>query len=367
MRIVITTTLNDNLFHAKLVPLLRSRPDVELVVVTDRDGPSYERVTWVWPRGVLRWLGRLGGRLIAMAWQVWKPGTRAVMAYNVVPHGMFAYWVSRMRGIPLYLHFIAGRAEVDFAHDQHVLSDNRMIAKSKHPERLERMARKIALRADRIFVPGANTENFLLSLGYARERIVRLHSTIDPARYHPGTGARDIDVLVSAQIRERKRPLFTLRVFREILQARPETTFCWLGDGPDRLEFERAVAELGLSKQLRWERHARVEEFYRRAKVFALCSVSEGLSLACMEAMACGAVPVTSDCGDMAEVVGARGTGSLLPLSADEAHYATEILQLLSNPERLKLEADKAVDIIAREHSFAAAESAWRTVLSSLD
>ena len=37
MRIVITTTLNDNLFHAKLVPLLRSGDEIEVVVVSDDD------------------------------------------------------------------------------------------------------------------------------------------------------------------------------------------------------------------------------------------------------------------------------------------------------------------------------------------
>ncbi len=57
LRIVITTTLNNNLFHAKLVPLLRSRPDLEVVVVTDRQGPSEERLKWVWPRGIWKKFG----------------------------------------------------------------------------------------------------------------------------------------------------------------------------------------------------------------------------------------------------------------------------------------------------------------------
>ena len=117
LRIVITTTLNNNLFHAKLVPLLRSRPDLEVVVVTDRQGPSEERLKWVWPRGIWKKFGRLGGRLPLLAREVFHPRTRLVMAYSLVPHGLFAVNLGHLRRLPVYLHFIAGPAEIRFAHN----------------------------------------------------------------------------------------------------------------------------------------------------------------------------------------------------------------------------------------------------------
>lgn len=367
MRIVITTTLNDNLFHAKLVPLLRSRPDVELVVVTDRSGPEYERVTWVWPRGLSKIFGRLGGRLLLLLAHVLHPKTRVVMAYNVVPHGLFASWCARVRGLPVYLHFIAGRAEIDFAADQQNLSDNRVIARSKNPKKLERSARNTALRAAKIFVPGQNTEEFVASLGYARENIVRLHSTIDPEKFYPGNSLRDFDVLISAQIRDRKRPLFTLDVCRKILDRRPETRFCWLGDGPDAEKFAQKIAALQLGRSLVWERHAKVEDYYRRGRVFLLCSISEGLSLACMEAMASGMVPVTSDCGDMADLVGERGAGELLAQSATVDDYAECVLRMLGDSARWTAESQQAIKVIQSEHSFSTAESEWRKILATLN
>ncbi|RQV99238.1 hypothetical protein EH220_02035, partial [bacterium] len=197
MRVVITTTLNDNLFHAKLVPLVQSREDLEVVVVSDRQGPQYERIKWVWPTGIWSKLGRLGGRLPLLLKEVFNPRTQLVMAYSVVPHGLFAVVLAKIRGVPVYLHFIAGPAEIKFAHNVDV-SDNRVIERSKHPERLEKIAWYFSQKAERIFVPGSNTERFLTGQGYRPDQIIKLHSTIDPSRYYPGENERDIDILIAA-------------------------------------------------------------------------------------------------------------------------------------------------------------------------
>ena len=365
-RIVITTTLNDNLFRAKLVPLVRARPDVELVIVTNGEGPPLDRVRWVWPRGVLRCCGRLGGRLLLLLREVLHPRTRLVMAYNIIPHGVFAVAASRLRGLPVYLHLIGGPGDVKFAHNPKV-SDNRLVNRSRHPRRIERLAEWAAKRATRLFVPGLRTAAFLESLGYERTRIVRLHSTIDPERFFPGTGERDLDVIVSAQLRERKRPLFTLDVLRRVRDARPNARFCWLGDGPLHDEFTAALDRLGLRDAVTWTETDDVASFYRRARVFLLCSISEGLSLACMEAMACGAVPVTTDCGDMADVVRDKITGALLPVDAAPEAFAREALELLETPGLWSEESRAATEIIAREHGFDSATAKWRELLSELD
>jgi glycosyltransferase involved in cell wall biosynthesis len=365
LRIVITTTLNDNLFRAKLLPLVRSRSDVELVVVTDREGPRVERVRWVWPEGPLRLCGRLGSRLLLLLREVLRSRTRLVMAYNVIPHGVFAVAAARLRKRPVYLHLIGGPGDIQFAHNPDV-SDNRWVNRSRNPQRIERMAKWAAKHATRLFVPGSRTASFLESLGYDAARIVRLHSTIDPQRFFPGDGVRDLDVIVSAQLLPRKRPLFTLDVLKQVHAARPHARFCWLGDGPLHDEFAAALDRWGLRSALEWTETEDVASFYRRSRAFLLCSISEGLSLACMEAMACGAVPVTTDCGDMAEVVRNEVTGALVPVEAVAETFAAEVLRLLDNPARWRERSVAAAEIIAREHGFDSASKKWRELLSKL-
>lgn len=360
MRIVITTTLNDNLFRAKLEPLLRSRDDLEVVVVTDRQGAQRDRLRWVWPGGLSRVLGRLGGRFMLLLREVWHPKTDIVMAYNVIPHGYFAVLAAKLRGIPVYLHLIAGAADVKFA-DNPQLSDNRMVTSSRNPHFYERLAMWSAKHAAKLFVPGGNTEAALLALGIAKEKIVRLHSAVDTTIFHAKSDKRDIDVLVSAQLRSRKRPLFTLQVFRRILDERPQTRFCWLGDGPMHDEFEAELARLRLKDAVIWTTTNDVAQYYRRARVFLLCSVNEGLSLASMEAMACGMVPVVADCGDMTDVVRPGETGWLLQVEAEPDLYANKTLELLADESRLEIFSKNSIKLINDEHDFASAIRAWQS------
>ena len=366
MRIVITTTLNDNLFYAKLVPLLRSRPDIELVVVSDRQGPAYDRVRWVRPHGITAAFGRLGGRLLLLMREILNPRTRLVMAYNLVPHGMFAIAIGHLAGKPVWVHYIAGPAEIRFAHNPDV-TDNRLITTSKNPARLERMARRFGLKADKVFVPGSKTAGFLAKEGYDSKRVVKLHSTVDLARYYSTDATREFEVLISAQLRPRKRPKFTLEVLREVLRQRPDARFCWLGDGPMHDEFESLIDEYGLRSHLTWTETNQVSGYYRKAKVFLLCSINEGLSLACMEAMGCGMVPVASDCGDMSEVVRNGETGRLLPVEAPVEDYAKAVLSFLDDKTRWASCSQAASELIRREHSFESAIAEWQKLLAPFD
>lgn len=365
IRIVVTTTLNDNLLYAKLVPLARSRTDLEIVLVTDRDGPPMPGVRWVWPRGFAAKFGRLGGRFLLLIREIFHPRTRLVMAYGVVTHGMFAAPLGKLRGVPVYLHFIAGKAEISFAHNP-TISHNRYIPRMKNPRWIERWCVLTSRLADKIFVPGKATAEYLLKRGFHSDRIVSLHSAVDLERFQPSSCFRDIDVLVVAQIRGNKRPLFTLNVWSEIRRRRPQTRFCWLGQGPMDEEFQQRLDELGLRSCTEWSFTTDVTPYYRRARVFLLCSLSEGLSLGCMEAMACGVVPVTSDVGDMREVVRCGETGTWVPVDAGSTAYAEACLRFLEDEDAWTKASEACTDLIRKEHSFASATAQWSELLLPL-
>lgn len=366
MRIVITSTLNNNLFHAKLVPLARADACNRLTIVTDREGPAIEGVTWVWPAGWIRMFGRLGGRMLLLLREIIRGDTRIVMAYSLVPHGLFALFLGKLLQKPVFVHFIAGPAELEFAHDRRV-TDNRMIARTGNPKRWERTLTALSKRFDRIFVPGDVTRSSLVAKGIAGERIVLLHSTVDPGRFFPPTDdtTRDIDVIVCAQLRDRKRPLFTLQVMAELLRLYPQLRFQWLGDGDLRDEFAAMIPQLGLQEALTWEVTDMVEAYYRRARVFLLCSVNEGLSLACLEAMACGCVPVVARCGDMQEAVIDGVTGRLLEQVDDQATFAAALAEILNDDAKRLQFRDAAIAHVTTKHSFPAAKRAWAALLSS--
>lgn len=366
MRIVITTTLNNNLFHAKLMPLLQSRPDIELIVVCDRKGNHYDGITWVYPTGKILKLGRLLSRFILLLKEVFNKDTKLVMAYSLVPHGIFAVIAAKLRRVPVFLHFIAGPAELHFAHDIRV-TDNRLIESTKWPAFWEKIAKFFAHRADRIFVPGSVTQESLIADEIRPERISILHSTADLDKYTlpESEDDRDIDIVVCAQLRERKRPLFTLDVFEKIVSKNPKLKICWLGNGVMHDEFEAAIKHKGLQDCLTWLETDNVAEYFRRSKIFLLCSINEGLSLASLEAMSCGVVPIVARCGDMEYSVN-EGNGIIMEQDAGVDDYVQKLDRLLNDPITLQKLSVAARAEIEESHCFAVAEEKWRVLLNDI-
>lgn len=368
MRIVITTTLNNNLFHAKLIPLLKSRPDIELIVVCDRKGNDYDGITWVYPSGNIARLGRLPSRLILLLKEVFNKNTKLVMAYSLIPHGLFAVIVAKLRRVPVFLHFIAGPAELHFAHDIRV-TDNRLIENTKHPKRWEHVAGFFARRATKIFVPGSVTAASLVDDKIPPNRITILHSTADLAKYTlPDDNAiRDIDIIVCAQLRERKRPLFTLDVIEKMVNINPKFKICWLGDGVMHDEFDTAIKARNLGDNIMWLETDNVAAYFQRAKVFLLCSINEGLSLACLEAMACGVVPVVARCGDMEYAIKPNENGVILEQDATLEDYVGVLASLFSDLVTLKQLSAAARNEIELNHSFTVAQQKWLTLLNDIE
>lgn len=76
-----------------------------------------------------------------------------------------------------------------------------------------------------------------------------------------------------------------------------------------------------------------IDEIYNRASVFLCTSVVEGFGLTNVEAMACGAALVTTDCGGIEDYVTPDETGLVRPTD-DAAGLADDVLALLADEER---------------------------------
>ncbi len=116
--------------------------------------------------------------------------------------------------------------------------------------------------------------------------------------------------------------------------------FAWAGDGEQRAEIERGIAERGLQARVhllgqRWD----VADWYDAADVFVLPSHLEGMPLAIMEAMAKGLPVIATAVSGIPEELG--DTGKLLPDPARDAAAVVrglvETIKLWSESEELRL------------------------------
>ena len=147
---------------------------------------------------------------------------------------------------------------------------------------------------------------------------------------------------------EKQKDFPTLvRAFARVTSVRPARLLI-LGDGKKplpRQELLELIAELGIEDSVRLEGFVTNPlPFMKRAAVFALSSVWEGMPSALIEAMACGCPVVSTDCpGGSREILQEGKLGPLVAVG-DDASLAEAILTQLESPTEPELLERRAAD-----------------------
>lgn len=138
-----------------------------------------------------------------------------------------------------------------------------------------------------------------------------------------------------------------------------------VGDGPDRAKLQETTSHLGLEDRVEWAgKVADPAPHLRAADLVLVPSRYDGLSLALLEAMACGAAVVASAVPGTSAL---EGTGVLVPEN-DPAALAEAADDLLDDAgQRTKLgqmARKRAVEEYPLSRSLAVNLDLWRTLAS---
>jgi glycosyltransferase involved in cell wall biosynthesis len=120
-----------------------------------------------------------------------------------------------------------------------------------------------------------------------------------------------------------------LRAVRLVADVHPAFTLDLIGDGPSRQDLERLCCELHLDRHVRFHgaRHD-ARRVIPGASLLVQSSLSEGISLTLLEAMAAGVPIVATRVGGTPEVVTDGVTGLLVPPKDPQALAAAMLTML---------------------------------------
>lgn len=240
-----------------------------------------------------------------------------------------------------------------------------------YPRRKRIMANRLLLRRrDRVVGVGqAVREALIANEGLPAERVGVIYNGIDLApftgadpdraavRQELGVGPGELLLLQVARLDYLKDHATAVRTLELVIRRRPEARLVLVGEGPERAAIEELVRQKGLTNSIRLlGLRGDVARLLRGADLFLLTSISEGIPLTVIEAMAAGLPVVATGVGGVPEVVQDGRTGLLAP-AGDAAALAEHIDRLADEPSRQtemgQLGRDRALALFSEERMHA--------------
>jgi glycosyltransferase involved in cell wall biosynthesis len=190
---------------------------------------------------------------------------------------------------------------------------------------------------DRVIIFSEEQKRMLAGMGIAEERVAVVPNGVDQTVFSPGPSTykeeigADVVVTFLGRIDAEKNVTCLCDVFQQ-LDPPPTTKLVIVGTGTEaaglrrRYEGDQRFIFTGVISDM-----SRRVSILRATDVFVLPSKMEGLSLAMLEAMACGAPTIATDVGSDGEAL--RGAGIVIDPEACTAQLRLALETLLGYPD----------------------------------
>lgn len=364
--ICIGTFYNEGWLVSHAQPMLASDAVDSVTVVTDQPLTQMPGVRYLCPsQRMTRLLGRSASRVVAACRAGRQSANPVFVGYHIMPNALIALLCGRLfKALSVY-QMTGGAVQVAGGGYQ---SENRLLAMLDGPSPLlERLLFNIVRSFDVVLVRGETARGFVEdTIGHTDCHV--LTGSVDLARFAaPDTVVRDpstiIDVLSVGRLAPVKGVENLVAALGAVQPDRPNLRATLVGDGPLREALEQQASSLGLEHNLSFAGASNaVATYLHRSRLFVLPSVTEGLSIAMLEAMAAGVPVVVTDVGELRPVVEAADCGIVLK-DHSISTLAAALGEALDDEARRQQWSRNASRYAATHFSTAAVATKWSQIL----
>jgi glycosyltransferase involved in cell wall biosynthesis len=368
-RIILLTNVRQSILDAYVAPLARLDSVEEIVLVRDRVdvdlGPKTRVVTtkWSWATKTLL---KIPIRQVLLSREAKVALPDLFMTIHWFPDGPFVARRAQLLNVPFVANIIGGYAEL--------VDGGRRFALSRLPapikSRLQEFQRRVLNRAAVITYTGHSTARAFRAAGVNEPASVVLRAAITSFGSPPSADNRPTDVVFIGRIDRDKRADRLFAVLAELARLNPTYTAEIIGVDERRIEADptyRTARSLMGSRLRLYSRVPKVEELLLRSKIILVTSDTEGKALVTLEGMACGAVPVVTEVGDLREGLANGAAGIVVSIDTNEAHLvrslAESVSALLKDEPRRALLAARGYSHVRAEHDARCTADDWQRVL----
>lgn len=244
-------------------------------------------------------------------------------------HGVDAWWMNQLR----ILSFCKTKSYAALAQWRHV----RFVAVSEDVKHQAETMAGLYRAHIAVIANGVDTDWFVPRVGHTTQPFI----IAQVGRFVPEKGHKTAI-----------RALATLR------RSKPQARLVLVGSGPLRGECEAFATTLGIRSEVDFVgSHSDVRPWLWSAATLWMPSETEGLPLACLEAMSCGLPIVASDVGGLPEIV--DPTCGYIVRRGDSEALSRVTSLLMESPEHAKALGQAARQKVQRDYSLDKATDAY--------
>lgn len=174
--------------------------------------------------------------------------------------------------------------------------------------------------------------------------MARAEEAVEKSWFH-----EDVPVIISVGRLSKEKGFDTLIKAFEKVQKEIDCRLVIIGDGPLKDELEELAENLGVAEMVWMPGYdSNPYKYVRKADVFVLSSLFEGLPNTLIEALAVGTPCVATNCKSGPKEILLNGEGGYLVDVCDEDAMAEALIKTLREPEKTKAMLEKAQSMLWR-------------------
>ena len=209
---------------------------------------------------------------------------------------------------------------------------------------------------DSIVVLSSAMKDHILKLKLVNRDKVHLIPTMLPSHYSDSSTDdksvnQHIRIGTIGRLTPEKGHIFLLKAAQLINKRFSDVKFIIAGNGPLKDSLVKAATESGLGEKVDFiGRFNKLNDIMNSIDIFVLTSLTEGMPLVLVEAMAYGKPIVATDVGGVRELVKDGETGFVVPPKNPEA-FAEAVIDLINQPEKRQNIARAATERFMQDYS----------------
>lgn len=196
---------------------------------------------------------------------------------------------------------------------------------------------------DKVVAVGEPLRDYLINIvRLPATKVMTIRNGIDTERFAPSKSTRElvrmdlgyspdqVVIAIVARLAPVKNHRLLINSFAALSKSHPAARLLIIGDGELRGELERQAATLALGDRIKFTGDRNdVDQLLTGADIATLSSLSEGISLTLLEAMAAGLPVIATNVGGNPTIISEGREGFLVPV--ETSAYAAALARLLDS------------------------------------